>query len=129
MSETETPKEILPVGQPAPTLPPEPDKVPEDPIDPVLIERLSSLKAIVLIDKILQNCTIPGGMAGDLLVSQEFLKKMHAPLMKECQSHKDFERATNQKPPKTPEEIEAEKVVVEKAVAKRNRKAKRKGMN
>lgn len=89
MSETET--VTLPNGAIAPAVK---SISTEEPIDPNLLDKLAALKSIVKIDKLLQNGIFAGGMAGDILIGQEFLKDLYKPIRAECETHKDFARAT-----------------------------------
>lgn len=95
MSNTETTEATLPKGAPkASTTSNEVEKMEPTPIDPVLVEKLAVLRALVNIDNLLQNCLFPGGGASDVIAAKQFLQKLHAPIMKECQSHPDFARTT-----------------------------------
>lgn len=87
----------------------------EDPIDPNLLDKLAALKSIVKLDELLQHGIFQGAAAGDILICQEFLKNLHKPIMTECETHKDFARATGKV---TPADTDA----IKKADEKRNRK-------
>lgn len=129
MSEIEATTPDLPKSNPAPI---EPSNTEPPPIDPVLKEKLEQLLAIKNVHNILDNCLFPGAAAGDLLGAKQFLQNLHAPILKECQSHPDFQRASNPSPaaaPLSPEQLAAKAKADEKAKSKaqdkRERKAKR----
>lgn len=94
----------------------------EEPIDPLLLDKMAALKSIVITDKLLNSGTFPGAFSDDLAIAKEFLKNLHSPILKECQAHKDFSRMMTPKVPPNPAEAES----IKKAKAKRNRKARRK---
>jgi hypothetical protein len=91
-----------------PTTPPSelPEATEEKPIDPVLVEKLANLKIITKTHSLLGQGIFPGVMAGDLLLAQEFVSKLHAPLMKECETHPDWLRATDPAKYKAQQEME-----------------------
>jgi hypothetical protein len=101
----------------------------ETPIDPALIEKLAALRSIVKINNILSSCIVQGSMASDILIGQEFLKNLHAPILKEAETHPDYKRATD------PQGYAAEKKAAAqaeelkiRAEEKRDRKAEKKSL-
>lgn len=114
---------LAPVPQTA--TPPAPEVQGEKPIDPALIEKLATARNLVNIDNLLQNSLFPGGAAGDIVLAQQFLKGLHAPIIKECQSHPDYVRATTKAPAQPAAPIlptEGDLKAMEKASEKRERK-------
>lgn len=116
---TPAPTGAGPVGQPqAPEGPP--------PVNQELVEKLFTIKMLVKIDTLLQSCLIPGAAAADIQIAREFLKSMHEPLIKECQAHPDFKRATAPPIPQPSPEQLAEEALMAKIQAKNEETAKSK---
>lgn len=83
------------------------------PIDPVLIEKMQAMRTLVQLDQLISNCLFPGGVAQDIVSAKQLIQGLHSPILKECQEHPDFERAS-----RSPADQEA----IDKAEAKRLRK-------
>ena len=94
----------------------------EQPIDPGLIEKMNTLRNLVAVDNLLTNGIFPGAAAQDVVLAKDFLKNQHTPILKECEEHPDWSRVQKPKPPQTPADIAS----IDKAQAKRNRKAAKK---
>lgn len=132
MSEIETTQGVSPAAEAAnmaatETKPESADG--EKPLDPALVEKLGALRAIVKINQILSSCIVQGNMAGDILVGQEFLKQLHAPILKEAETHPDYKRATD--PAGYAKELkeakQAEQLKI-RAEEKRDKKSGKKGL-
>ena len=63
-------------------------------IDPVLMEKVQTLRQLVNISNMLTQGIFSGRDANNLAAAQAFVNNAHAPLYKEASSHPDFKRAT-----------------------------------
>lgn len=89
-------------------------------IDPALIEKLSSLKSLQAVDNLLQNSLVPGTAAAELIAARQFIFNLHQPIMSECKTHPDYDRATL-----SPQDFAAKQKAEEKREEKTKKKAKK----
>ena len=69
----------------------------ETPVDPVLLNKLADLRAITMLSNAINGCTFTGKEIPAIMIGQEFLRKIHEPLLEEAKQHPDFFRATDPK--------------------------------